>query len=167
MHSRHYVIMGVSGAGKSVIGAALAKAIGVPFVEGDQYHDVANVQRMAAGTPLTDDDRQGWLRRLGDVLATSQAGTNGLVISCSALKRSYRDVLRERADVRFVYLRGARGIIAERLCGRADHFMPIALLDSQFAALEEPTPDEAAWVCDVDEEPATIVATLLDLIAHQ
>ena len=167
MHSRPYVIMGVSGAGKSVIGAALAKAIGVPFIEGDQYHDVVNVQRMAAGIPLTDDDRQAWLRRLGDLLATSPAGTSGLVISCSALKRSYRDVLRERADVRFVYLRGAREIIAERLRGRVDHFMPIALLHSQFAALEEPTPDEAAWVCDVDEEPAIIVATLLDLIAHQ
>lgn len=162
--------MGVSGAGKSVIGAALASAIGVPFVEGDQYHAPLNVQRMATGIPLTDDDRRAWLQRLGDMLATaatSPAGSDGLVIACSALKRSYRDLLRERADVQFVYLRGSRELVAERVRSRVDHFMPITLLGSQFATLEEPTLDEAAWVCEIDAPLADIVATLVDRIAQQ
>lgn len=156
--------MGVAGSGKSVIGAAFANALGVEFVEGDKYHSKENVQRMSAGIPLTDDDRARWLRSLAlRILEAKDAGT-GLVVSCSALKRAYRDILRAEArDLRFVFLKGQRALIAERLAGRRGHFMPPSLLDSQFAALEEPAPDENAWVCDVRQSPQDIVAAL---VAH-
>lgn len=154
--------MGVSGSGKSLVGAAFAHALGVDFVEGDQYHSAENVRRMAAGVPLTDDDRAGWLRSLAAVIAEARERGAGLVVACSALKRSYRDVLRTGApDLRFIFLRGERGLIAERLAGRRGHFMPPSLLDSQLSTLEEPSPDERAWLCDVGESPQSIVAALV------
>ena len=157
-----YVLMGVAGAGKSVIGSALASALGFEFVEGDAYHPAENVRRMAAGTPLTDADRLGWLMALATRLREAQDAGTGLVMSCSALKRSYRDVLREGAGkVRLIYLRGERELLAERLAGRTGHFMPPALLDSQLAALQDPAPDEAAWVCDIGQDPRDIVAELV------
>ena len=166
MNSGLYVVMGVSGSGKSLIGAALARALGVEFVEGDDYHPPANVRRMASGIPLTDEDRAGWLRSLaGRIREAKDAGT-GLVISCSALKRSYRDVLRDGAsDVRFVFLRGSRDLIAERVAGRRGHYMPSSLLDNQLATLQEPSPDEDAWVCDIRESPKDLVAALTARIA--
>ena len=155
--------MGVSGAGKSLIGASLARALGLEFVEGDAYHPPENVARMSAGIPLTDDDRQVWLAALATRLAAARADT-GLVVSCSALKRRYRDVLRAgTADVQFVYLAGTRSLLEQRLAGRRGHFMPSSLLDSQLAILEPPAPDEEAWVCDISEAPDVIVARLVML----
>jgi gluconokinase len=155
-------VMGVSGSGKSLIGVALARALGVEFVEGDDYHPAANVQRMSSGIPLTDDDRAGWLRALAVRIREARDAGTGLVMTCSALKRSYRDVLRADAgELRFVFLRGPRALIAERLANRRGHFMPPTLLESQFAALEEPSPDEQAWVCDISESPQKLVANLV------
>ncbi len=155
-------MMGVSGSGKSLIGAAFARALGIDFVEGDDYHSAENVQRMSREVPLTDDDRVRWLRSLAvRIRETKDAGT-GLVMTCSALKRSYRDVLRAQAsELRFVFLRGPRALLAERIASRRGHFMPPSLLDSQLATLEEPSPDEHAWVCDIRESPQDLVAALV------
>jgi gluconokinase len=155
-------VMGVAGSGKTVIGAAFARALGIPFVEGDDYHPAENVQRMALGIPLTDDDRMPWLRALAARIREAKDAGTGLVMACSALKRSYRDILRaEAGELRFVFLKGPRALIAERLSGRRGHFMPLSLLDSQFATLEEPSPNENAWVCDITEAPQDLVAALV------
>lgn len=163
MHTGLYVIMGVCGAGKSLIGATLARELDVEFVEGDGLHPPDNVQRMAAGIPLTDENRHGWLLAIAARLREARRAGVGLVVSCSALKRSYRDLLRSAgdADVQFVYLEGSRSLLAERLAQRRGHFMPPSLLDSQLSTLEEPSPDEGAWVCDIAETPETIVAELV------
>jgi gluconokinase len=162
MNKGLYVVMGVSGCGKSLIGTALARALDIDFVEGDDYHSAENVQRMSSGIPLTDDDRSQWLRALAARLREAKDAGTGLVMTCSALKRSYRDVLRAGAgDVRFVFLRGPRALLAERIAGRRGHFMPPSMLDSQLATLEEPAPDEHAWVCDVRESPKDLVAALV------
>jgi len=156
------VVMGVAGSGKSVIGAAFARALGVEFVEGDKYHSAENIERMSHGVPLTDDDRTLWLRSLAARIREARRADTGLVISCSALKRSYRDILRaEASDLQFVFLKGERSLIAERLAGRRGHFMPASLLDSQLAVLEEPSPDEDAWVFDISKSPSEIVAALV------
>ena len=157
-----YVVMGVSGSGKSLIGAAFARALGVGFVEGDDYHTAANVARMASGIPLTDADRAEWLRSLAARIQKAKDSGTGLVVSCSALKRSYRDILRGAAgELQFVFLQGSRALLAERLTSRRGHYMPPSLLDSQLATLEEPLPDERAWVCDIRESPDDIVAALM------
>ena len=163
MHTGLYVVMGVSGSGKSLIGARLARELQVEFVEGDDLHPQENVRRMAAGIPLTDDDRKGWLIAIAARLREAQREGVGLVASCSALKRSYRDLLRSSgaATVQFVYLAGTRALLAERMANRRGHFMPPSLLESQLAILEEPSPDEHAWVCDIREAPETIVADLV------
>ena len=163
MHTGLYVIMGVCGAGKSLIGAKLARALDVEFVEGDALHPPDNVKRMAAGIPLTDENRHGWLLAIASRLREAKRAGIGLVVSCSALKRAYRDLLRSGGDaeVRFVYLRGSRALLAERLAHRRGHFMPPSLLDSQLATLEEPSPDERVWVCDITETPDAIVAELV------
>ncbi|HEY7566988.1 MAG TPA: gluconokinase [Gemmatimonadaceae bacterium] len=159
--------MGVAGSGKSTIGAALAKALGIPFVEGDEFHPPENVRRMALGIPLTDDDRAQWLRALAARLRQAKDAGTGLVMSCSALKRAYRDVLRAAApELEFVFLKGERSLVAQRLAGRRGHFMPASLLESQFAILEEPAPDEHAWVCDVRQTPQDIVASLVERVRH-
>lgn len=163
VHTELYVIMGVSGSGKSTIGARLARALEIEFVEGDDLHPAENVKRMEAGIPLTDDDRRGWLVAIAARLREAKRAKVGLVVSCSALKRSYRELLRSGGDenVRFVYLAGTRALLAERLANRRRHFMPASLLESQLSALEEPSPDERAWVCDIRETPDTIVGDLL------
>ena len=154
--------MGVAGSGKSLIGAALAYALGIEFVEGDEFHSAENVERMSRGIALTDDDRARWLRSLATRIREAKEAGIGLVISCSALKRSYRDILRAGAtDLRFVFLKGDRALIAKRLAGRRGHFMPPSLLDSQFATIEEPSPDENAWVCDIRKSPQELVAALV------
>lgn len=154
--------MGVSGSGKSLIGAAFANAIGIDFVEGDAYHPAENVERMASGIPLTDENRAGWLRALAARIGEAKEAGTGLVMTCSALKRSYRDVLRAQApELQFVFLQGPRALIAERIASRRGHFMPASLLESQFTTLEEPSPDEHAWVCDIRQSPENIVATLV------
>jgi gluconokinase len=164
-HTGLYVMMGVCGSGKSTIGAQLARELGVEFVEGDDLHPPDNVKRMAAGMPLTDDDRHGWLVAIAARLREAKRAGIGLVVSCSALKRSYRDLLRSagEADVRFVYLAGSRAVLAARMANRRGHFMPPSLLESQLAILEEPSADERAWVCDIRETPDTIVG---DLVNH-
>src|SRR5712691_6139169 len=163
VHTGLYVIMGVCGSGKSLIGAQLARELDIEFVEGDDLHPAGNVKRMAAGTPLTDADRRGWLLAIAARLREAKRAGTGLVVSCSALKRSYRDLLRSvgAADVRFVYLAGSRALLAERMANRRGHFMPPSLLESQLAILEEPAPDEHAWVCDIRQAPDAIVADLV------
>jgi gluconokinase len=157
-----YVVMGVSGSGKSVIGAAFARELDVDFVEGDDYHSGANVERMSSGVPLTDDDRAQWLRSLAARIREAKDSGTGLVVSCSALKRSYRDILRgASSELRFVFLQGRPALLAERIAGRRGHYMPPSLLESQLATLEEPAPDEQTWVCDIRRSPEDIVAALL------
>jgi len=162
-HTGLYLIMGVCGSGKSTIGTQLARALDIEFVEGDDLHPADNVRRMAAGTPLTDDDRRGWLMAITARLREAKRTGVGLVVSCSALKRSYRDLLRSggEVDLRFVYLAGSRALLAERLAQRRGHFMPPSLLESQLAILEEPSPDERAWVCDISAAPHAIVVDLV------
>ena len=163
MHTGLYVVMGVAGSGKSLIGARLAQELHVEFVEGDDLHPPDNVRRMAAGIPLTDNDRKGWLMAIAARLREAKRAGVGLVASCSALKRRYRDLLRSSGDARvqFVYLAGTRALLAERMANRRGHFMPPALLETQLDALEEPAPDERAWLCDISETPDTIVASLV------
>ena len=150
--------MGVTGSGKSTVGAMLARELGIDFVEGDDYHPRDNVERMAAGIPLTDADRVDWLRALADRIRQTRESDKGLVLTCSALKRSYRDILRSAApDLQFIFLEGSRSWIAERLADRRGHFMPPSLLESQLSTLEEPSPDERIWTFDVGESPQKIV----------
>ena len=159
-----YVVMGVSGSGKTTIGAALARALEIEFVEGDDYHPPRNVERMAHGIALTDEDRAEWLSALAERIGEATAGGAGLVLTCSALRRAYRDVLRTQAragEPRFIFLRGSRALIAQRLAARRGHFMPPSLLGSQFQTLEEPSPDEDAWVYDVSSSPEEIIAALM------
>ena len=159
--------MGVSGSGKTTVGAKLAHALRLPFLEGDDLHPAQNVERMAAGIPLTDADRRPWLLAIAGQLRDAKRAGLGLVVACSALKRSYRDLLRSvvAADLRFVYLQGSPALLAERLANRRGHFMPPALLESQVATLEEPAPDEHALVCDIAEAPDAIVADLMKRVA--
>jgi gluconokinase len=136
---RRIVVMGVSGAGKSTVGARLAERLGLRFVDGDALHSAANVAKMAAGTPLDDADRRAWLDEVGDVLAGG-----GVAVACSALKRTYRDRLRARSGCcLFVYLALPIDLARQRVVDRPGHFIPAALIDDQFATLEPPQPDEA------------------------
>jgi len=154
--------MGVSGAGKTVVGTRLADALGVPFLEGDDLHPADNVRRMAQGIPLTDDDRRGWLAAIAERIAQARQTGTGLVVSCSALKRAYRDVLRGAdPDLKFAHLAGDPALIARRMSGRVGHFMPAALLESQLATLEAPAPEERAWTFDLADPPASIVAQIV------
>jgi len=159
-------VMGVSGAGKTVVGTLLADALAVPFLEGDALHPPENVRRMAQGIPLTDDDRRGWLRAIADRIAEARRTNGGLVVACSALKRAYRDVLRS-ADgaLRFVHLTGDAGVIRQRMGQRVGHYMPASLLDSQLATLEVPGVDEHAWTFDVADPPPAIVARIVERLA--
>lgn len=150
------VAMGVSGCGKSTVGTLLAGLLGVPFVDADALHPPANVERMAAGIALTDADREPWLHAVGQALATPP---DGAVVACSALRRRYRDVLRDAApDAVMIHLHGDRARLAARLAARLDHFMPAALLDSQLATLEPLAPDEAGTVLDIAAPPTTLAA---------
>ncbi len=152
------VIMGVSGCGKSTVGQRLAQRIGVPFLEGDSLHPPRNVALMAAGTPLTDEDRAGWLDTIATRLS-SLGPEEGLVVSCSALKRAYRDRLRlATPDLRFVHLHGDRTLLAERLQARRHDYMPPTLLDSQLRTLEIPTSDEAVLTLDIAQPLEQLVA---------
>jgi carbohydrate kinase (thermoresistant glucokinase family) len=145
--ARNIVVMGVSGCGKTTIGALVAHELGLPFTDGDSLHPVENIAKMAAGTPLDDADRGPWLDTVGRELAGS---VNGLVVACSALKRSYRDAIRAQApDAVFLHLDGSREILDSRHEGRSGHFMPAALLESQLATLEPLGADEPAVVMDI------------------
>ena len=150
--------MGVSGCGKSSVGEALSRRLGLPYRDGDDLHPMANVEKMRAGHPLTDDDRWPWLDRVAAVLATEAP----VIVGCSALRHAYRDRLRTGAGgpVQFVHLSGSRDVIAGRMALRTGHYMPPSLLDSQFAALEAPAPAEALTI-DIDQP----LPALIDAIA--
>jgi gluconokinase len=156
------VVMGVSGSGKTTVSALLAAALGWQFQEGDELHPPANVEKMHGCTPLTDADRLPWLQRIAAEIDAWRARGESGVVTCSALKRSYRDIIiGDRAGVRLVYLRGSYDMIRRRLAARHEHFMPAALLESQFAALEEPTPDERPIVVDVGGKPGEIAFRII------
>ncbi|KQO72423.1 hypothetical protein ASF41_16690 [Methylobacterium sp. Leaf111] len=159
---RVLVVMGVSGSGKSTVASRLAERLGWTFVDGDSFHSPGHVAKMRAGHPLDDDDRAPWLAAIGAWIDTQlQQRTPGVVV-CSALRRAYRDVLvRGREEVRIVYLAGDRPLIEGRLARRQGHFMPAGLLDTQFAILEPPAPEENAVAVGIDAAPETIVATIV------
>ena len=156
------VVMGVSGAGKSLIGELLARRLGCDFIDGDSFHSAANKDKMAHGIPLTDDDRWPWLHAVRADIERCLAAGGDAVFTCSSLKRSYREVLRgDTPDrVRFVYLHGSRELLSERLGARTGHFFDPALLDSQLATLEVPGADEAIEV-DIEAAPAALVDEVL------
>lgn len=147
---QHVVVMGVSGCGKSTTGAALAARLGWPFIEGDSFHPEANRAKMHAGIPLDDEDRVPWLEALAAEIARHEAQGQSVVLSCSSLKRTYRDILRSGAPrVRFLHVHGTREILTQRLTNRTGHFFPPKLLDSQLATLELLEPDEDGVVINM------------------
>jgi carbohydrate kinase (thermoresistant glucokinase family) len=156
-----HVIMGVASSGKTTVGRLLAQRLGVPFAEGDVYHPAGNVAKMSRGEPLDDDDRRPWLEAIARDIARWCERGEGAVVGCSALKRSYRDILRGGGRVRFIHLSGAADVIRERMAARRDHFMPVTLLPSQMATLEAPGDDEDAITVDVSGTPEQIVAAIL------
>lgn len=146
------IVMGVSGCGKSTVGALLAERIDAPFLDGDSLHPQRNVEKMAAGIPLDDDDRQPWLEEVSRRFAA--AGQDSLIIACSALKQKYRSIIRAQApDVRFIHLHGTRKLLEERMTARPGHFMPTSLLTSQLQTLEPLTPDEVGLVLNIQASP--------------
>lgn len=155
--ARYAIVMGVSGCGKTSVGEGLSRRTGIPFVDGDALHPKANVDKMSAGFPLTDEDRAPWLELIGREFAKSPTA---LIIGCSALKRGYRDMIRHHAGamVSFIHLAGTREIIARRMQERKNHFMPPVLLDSQFAALEPLDADELSISIDIDQPLDAIIA---------
>ena len=159
------VVMGVSGSGKSTVASMLANRLHWTYEDGDWFHPESNVEKMHHGEPLTDQDRLPWLRAIAAWIDnTRQAGNHGIV-ACSALKRAYRDILvGERRDVRLVFLKGDRELIGRRIAARDDHFMPATLLDSQFAALEEPAADERPIVVSIAPHPREIVDNIVNAL---
>ena len=152
------IVMGVSGSGKSTIAEKMAKHLGWRYEDGDKFHPASNVAKMSAGHPLTDEDRWPWLQAIADEIDRACKAGEHVVIACSALKRSYRDVLvHGRDDVRIVYLRGTQELIAGRLAQRKGHFMPPGLLASQFKTLEPPDPDEHPLTVSIDASVEEIV----------
>jgi len=156
------VVMGVSGSGKTTVAERLAEKLGWRFVEGDRLHPPANVEKMRQGIPLTDADRAPWLDRIGEELKLWAAEGQSGVLTCSALKRAYRDRIRSaRPDVRTVYLKGSEALIRSRVAARHHEYMPASLLKSQFGALEEPTPDERVVTIDAGGSPEAEVAAVI------
>ena len=159
------LLMGVSGCGKTTVGQQLAERLGWPYQEGDALHPPANVAKMAGGTPLTDADRLPWLAAVAAWIDARRAAGECGVVSCSALKRAYRQLLvGDRPDVRLVYLQGTRAQLAERLAARTGHFMPAGLLDSQLATLEEPTAAEQPLVVTIDQPVEAVVTAIVGAI---
>ena len=155
------VVMGVAGSGKTTVSALLAAALGCQFQEGDDLHPAANVEKMHGGTPLTDADRLPWLRKIAEEIDSWRARGESGVLTCSALKRSYRDIIIGGRPVALVYLKGSYDLIRRRMTARREHFMPAALLDSQFATLQEPTPDERPIIVDAGGRPTEIAAAIV------
>ena len=159
--------MGVSGCGKSDVGQRLATALGVTFIEGDVWHSSENVAKMAAGIPLTDADRAGWLATLREKIAAARVAGETIVLSCSALKRRYRDVLRQGdPNLFFVELDGPRALIEQRMQARTGHFMPTSLLDSQFRDLEPLQPDEHGLRVPITGTADDVTAAILQTIGR-
>ena len=156
------VLMGVAGCGKSTTGQRLSTAIGWPFRDADSFHPVANIEKMRRGIPLTDADRWPWLDAIGGWIAECGTMARPGIVSCSALRRVYRDrLIAGRTDVGLVYLRGDFRLIADRMSRRQNHFMPTSLLESQFATLEEPAPEESALVVPVALSPKKVVERIV------
>ena len=156
------IVMGVSGSGKSTVAEALGRRLGWRFEDGDSFHPPSNVAKMAAGHPLTDEDRWPWLNAIADEIARVCGQGEQIIIACSALKHTYRDVLlRGRNDVRFVFLKGTQELIADRLAHRKGHFMPPELLTSQFRTLESPDASEHVITASIDASVAAIVDDIL------
>jgi gluconokinase len=151
------IVFGVSGAGKTTIGKLLAEELGWQFYEADDFHPRANIEKMRSGRPLTDEDRWPWLERLREQITRSLASREDAVLACSALKRAYREGLRVNEDVKFVFLRGDYALVENQLRRRRGHFMNPALLQSQFADLEEPRPDEDVITIDLGRSPQELV----------
>ncbi|WP_405726751.1 gluconokinase [Streptomyces sp. NBC_01537] len=161
------VVLGVSGAGKSTVGAAVAEELGVPFLEGDDFHPAANVAKMTAGLPLDDADREPWLRALADRIRQSDRAGQGLVVACSALKRAYRDELRAAGPRLWcLYLALDRDTANARVSGRTGHFMPARLVDSQFETLEPLEPDEPGATVDATAGLTVTVDRARDAVAR-
>jgi gluconokinase len=160
------VVMGVSGSGKSTLGKALARALNLPFIEGDSLHDAHNIAKMRSGQPLDDADRAGWLDAIARELGDEQRYPRGLVLTCSALRRTYRDRLRAATrGLRFLFLRIDASAAHQRLQHRAHHFMPASLVPSQFATLEPPAPEETdIATLDASAAPATVLAAALQAL---
>lgn len=159
------VVMGVSGSGKTTIGALVAHEAGVPFLDADSLHPLANVRKMAAGTPLEDADRWPWLDTVGERLQDADRDGTGLVLACSALKRRYRDrILRAAPGAVFLHLHGAPDVLTSRLEGRSEHFMPASLLASQLDTLEPLGPDEPGFALDIDQPVEDMVAEAVDAL---
>lgn len=156
------VVMGVAGCGKSTIAEGLAAALGGVYLDGDSFHPPENIAKMSAGTPLTDEDRWPWLARFAQEISGRDA--SAVVGACSALKRSYRDHIRDVAgeSILFLYLDGSRELIASRMSERTGHFMPTSLLDSQFAALEVPAEDECARAIGIEGSAAEIISDIVE-----
>lgn len=160
------VFMGVCGSGKTTVGEALARQLKCRFLEGDSFHPPENVAKMSAGTPLDDDDRWPWLDRLGKEMVKESEHTQPVIAACSALKRSYRDRLRRYTgeDTLFVHLHGKRDLLEQRLLGRADHYMPASLLDSQLAILEPPSGEERTLPLDVEKPLSDLIDKIKETI---
>jgi carbohydrate kinase (thermoresistant glucokinase family) len=157
------VVMGVSGSGKTTVARELADAEGWALLEGDSFHPPANVAKMSAGQPLTDEDRWPWLRAIAAAIDEKRVRGENAVVACSALRRAYRDILiGERNDVRLVYLEGSRDLIAARMRARQGHFMPESLLDSQFRTLEPPGSDEHPITVSIDATPEEVVRAIME-----
>ncbi len=156
------VLMGVSGCGKSTVGQALSQALGWPFRDADSFHPPSNVAKMSSGQPLTDADRKPWLEAIAAWIDARQAAGQPAIVSCSALKRRYREVIvGQRAGVHLVHLSGSFEVIAARMAARRHHFMPASLLESQFAALEPPGADERVLTVNVGQPPEALVREIL------
>lgn len=163
--SGKFIIMGVAGSGKTSIGEALAAQLGWTFVDGDALHPASNIAKMEKGAPLDDEDRRPWLQRVGETLRDHDGP---IAVGCSALKRSYRDLIRRvaRAEVRFIFLDGSRELIEARMAQRTGHFMPVSLLDSQFASLERPAPDENAIAVDISGNLGAVVGGIVEKLEN-
>jgi carbohydrate kinase (thermoresistant glucokinase family) len=162
------VVMGVSGCGKTTVSALLSAALDCQFQEGDDLHLIENLEKMRGGTPLGDADRMPWLHKIAEEIDGWRARGESGVLTCSALKRSHRDIIiGDRPDVRLVYLRGSYDLIRRRMAARHEHFMPVALLDSQFATLQEPTSDEHPIVVDADSRPAEITTEIVQQLEQR
>lgn len=165
MTSIAVIVMGPAGAGKTTTAQLLSAQLGWAFAEGDRFHPQVNVDKMVAGIPLDDADRAPWLAGIRDWISTQAEAGHSVVVTCSALKRSYRDILREaKADVRFVQLLAGENLAAARIAGRSGHFMPPALLPSQFAALEALQPDEPGVRVGADQPPDAVATQTLTLL---
>lgn len=161
-----FVVMGVSGCGKSSVGTAVAEKLGIGYIDGDDLHPTENIAKMSRGEPLTDSDRVPWLVRVGQRLAEIDGP---VIIGCSALKRAYREIIRDKAGepVCFLHLEGSRETLFERMANRSGHFMPVALLESQLATLEPPGLEETVITADIEQPFDQLVDALVATIREE